>query len=112
MKANDNGIIVSSWKGWTYGVRLLKKGWKRFLSIIGSCTKVVIELEDTGEKGIVNITSSFYKGCHELRGKIFKTYFERNGLTEWERGKPYKLRLVYIGVDPNSNLPIFRLEKL
>jgi len=108
----NNAIIASSWKGWTYGIRLLEEGRELFLSIVGDCTSVIIELEDTGERDIVNVTQSFRSGCPELRGKIFKKYFERKGIIQWEKGKPYKLKLTYIGRSKNNGLPIFRIKLL
>lgn len=109
---NNNEYIVTAWKGWSYGIRIFSKDVERFLRQVNGHYKVLIQLEDTNEMYEVKITPSFYRGCHELRGKVFTEYFKIKGITEWEKGKPPRLKLTYLGKHKDNNSPIFKVELL
>ena len=79
---------VSTWRaGECYGIWIPKefienfKGFKEVTIYIGN-DKVTRPLRQT-----------FWSTCPEIRGKVFRKFFQEHGLLDWERDKPHKLFL-------------------
>jgi len=82
-------IIVSAWRGGTYGIRIsmqdrgiFKREWRE-----------VILLLDGKRRVRVRISDSFWRRCPELRSKHIGEWLREKGLIPWPKGSPPKLIL-------------------
>lgn len=94
MKATgwNNGKFHKSGAG--YGIKINKNDRDRYFG--RGWDSVVINIEGYGEIK-VNISSSFWRGCSELRNIGIGRYMIEKGLTPWKKDNPPKFELVPIG---------------
>lgn len=90
-------MIVSAWHDGhgTYGLRIMGDGaglWFR-----PEWRWVTVHLPGDPIPAAIAITPSFWKSNPELRSPRIRAYFEREGLTPWEKNRPPQFELEPIG---------------
>jgi hypothetical protein len=86
-------MIVSTWKGWTYGIRVELDDVSKYFPI--GVTSV--ELEIAGTLHRFPLSRKFWSSCPEIRGAAIGRWFQSEGIQTWPRYRPHKLELVPIG---------------
>ena len=97
-------MIVTAWKGGTYGIRIDKKDRKHF----SGKTSIRLKLQGDDKVFSVNVSKSFWKNCPELRSANIGKWLKRNRRLPWGKGHPPKLELKQQG---RSNYFDLRLLK-
>ena len=94
---------VSTWSngGEGRGLRIGKRNRDAYFNEAWS--EIIVEIEGNACK--FKLTPSFWKNCPEIRGKELKPWLETNGMSNWPKGHPHKVKLIPL----RGNC--FRLEK-
>lgn len=89
-------MIVTGWNngsprntGAGYGVRVSNKDRGKYFE--ESWSSVTIEID--GDRIKVNVSSSFWQSCAELRSAKIGKWLIRKGLAPWPKDEPPKLKL-------------------
>ena len=98
-------MIVTAWKGATYGIRIGKEN-RRYFS--RNWTSIRLQLQGNDKVFSVNVSKSFWKNCPELRSANIGKWLKRNRRLPWVKGHPPKLELKQQG---RSNYFDLRLLK-
>lgn len=94
-------MIVTGWSngspnnttGAGYGIRVSRQDRDRYFQ--REWPFVTIELGNRGATE-ANLSSSFWRGCAELRGREIGKFLLDYGLAPWPKGKPPKMKLEII----------------
>ena len=85
---------VSAWAGnASYGIRVGELNRERHFCHSWSSVKVDIDnmwIE-------LPLSSSFWRNCPEIRGKPIASWFQKQGLVPWDKGRPPTFELVPLG---------------
>src|SRR6185436_2509180 len=104
---NRNGDKRMEWTGWAngspsktgagYGLRVPAENRRTFFSRKWKSVTLMLETRGKVEEVHANLTSTFWEGCPELRGKAIGGWLQRNNLAPWPKGKPPKVKAVPVG---------------
>ena len=89
MNMGGKGMLVSCWKGGTYGIRITKDDRNRFFQRQWTTVTVTAGSNTSTHK----IEGTFWTTCPELRGGAIKDYVLAQGHSSWKTGNPPKLTL-------------------
>ncbi len=94
----DTGFKATAWNngqhlrsGAGYGLRIGAQNRDRFFG--SGWNHVTLYLEGYDQTVSVNITSSFWRRCPELRSKDIGRWLIQNGYAPWEKGDPPQFRI-------------------
>ncbi len=95
-------MIVSAWKGWTYGIRIRRADVLKHFSKNNQPIQIKID----GKFYTFYLSQGFWSTCPEIRGGAIKNWLLLNNHKEWKKRKPPKFDLAPI---ENNR---FRLTKI
>lgn len=91
-------MIVTTWNnggfsndGNGYGIRFSKINIPFFKQY--GWNELILQLGYNGEEVHCKINDTFWTTCPEVRSKMIGQFLIRNGMGNWDKGKPYKLSL-------------------
>lgn len=82
-------MIVSAWKGGTYGIRVGRANAYRYFNKEWSD----IEVEIDGMYFSFALSSTFWSTCPEFRGKAITDWLHKNEMASWPKGQPHQFNL-------------------
>jgi hypothetical protein len=86
-------MIVSTWKGWTFGVRVRKRDVADFFP--RGITSVSLDIAGVLHRFPLSV--KFWGKCPEIRGAAIGHWFQSMGIQSWPPYQPHKLELIPIG---------------
>lgn len=101
-QGGGKNMIVSAWKGATYGIRVRIKDAHKFFD--KSWTHIEVEIDGVFYK--FPLSPTFWSKCPEFRGGPIPNWLESQGLIPWPKGNPPKFELIPLGDNR------FRLRKI
>ncbi len=82
-------MLVSTWKGGTYGIRVGKENALRYFD--KSWENIYVKIG--GQFYTFNLSSTFWTTCPEFRGGHIPVWLRKNNLHTWPKGRPHRLIL-------------------
>ena len=82
-------MIVSAWKGATYGIRVGSINARKYFNQDWE----TIEVEIDRKFYTFNLSSTFWMTCPEFRGGPIPNWLKKQSLIPWPKGKPPRFEL-------------------
>ena len=90
-------IILTAWRGGTFGLRVRKADRRRFTGRY-KAEIILHRIRQPQQRLTVNITLSFWRNCPEFRSAVIGEWLKECGLFPWPLGRPPRFEVKVSGL--------------